>query len=92
MAPIEKQTLSGHGQLFPAGLICMSKRPTNRRINGSALEQIMRDVLDGMQDITRRAGTRGDADKLEILGIDKGPAVPGRQAAIIPFPGKRRNS
>lgn len=51
----------------------------------------MRDVLDGMQDVTRRAGARGYAGKLEILGIDKGPAVSGRQAAIIPFPGKRRN-
>jgi hypothetical protein len=69
----------------------MPKRLTNKRINGSALEQIMRDVLDGMQDVTRRAGTRGHAGKLEILGIDKGPAVPRRQAAIIPFPGKRRN-
>jgi hypothetical protein len=69
----------------------MPKRLTNKRINGSALEQIMRDVLDGMQDVTRRAGTRGYAGKLEILGIDKGPAVPRRQAAIIPFPGKRRN-
>lgn len=69
----------------------MSKRLTNRRINGSALERIMRDVLDGMQDVTRRAGARGYAGKLEILGIDKGPAVSGRQAAIIPFPGKRRN-
>jgi len=51
----------------------------------------MRDVLDGMQDVTRRAGTRGSTGKLEILGIDKGPAVPRRQAAIIPFPGKRRD-
>lgn len=52
----------------------------------------MRDVLDGMQDVTRRAGAYGYAGKLEISGIDKSPAVPGRQAAIIPFPGKRRNS
>jgi hypothetical protein len=52
----------------------------------------MRDVLDGMQDVTHRAGTRGYAGKLEILGIEKGPAIPDRQATIIPFPGKRRNS
>ena len=50
----------------------------------------MRDVLDGMQDVTRR-GARSYAGKLEILGIDKGPAAPVRQAAIIPFPRKRRN-
>lgn len=51
----------------------------------------MRDVLDGMQDVTRRAGTRGHTGGLEILGIDRSTVVPCRQAAIIPFPGKRRN-
>jgi hypothetical protein len=69
----------------------MPKRLTSRRINGSALEQIMRDVLDGMQDVTRRAGTRGTTGELEISGIEKAPAVQ-HQAAIIPFPGKRKTT
>ncbi len=69
----------------------MRKRLTGRRINGSALEQIMRDVLNGMQDVTRRAGAGCETGKLEILGVDRDTSVYDRPANIIPFPGKRKN-
>lgn len=70
----------------------MRKRLTGRRINGTALEQIMRDVLDGMQDVTRRAGTGCLTGKLEILSVERDTFVPDRPADIIPFPGKRNKN
>jgi len=70
----------------------MSRKLLNRRINGSALEQIMRDVLDGMQDVTHHAGAHSHTDGLEILGIEKDSAEAGQAAIIIPFPVKGRDS
>jgi hypothetical protein len=66
----------------------MSRRLKNKRINGPALEQIMRDVLDGMQCITRQAGRHSRPGKLEILGIDRCPVPPRDVTNIIPFPRK----
>lgn len=66
----------------------MYKRSKNRRINGRMLEQIMHDVLDGMQYITRQAGRRSSLGKLQILGVERSPAAPRSVANIIPFPRK----
>jgi hypothetical protein len=64
----------------------MSKQLKNKRINSLVLEQIMRDVLDGMQNITRQAGRHGRPGSLQILGVDRSPLPPRDTANIIPFP------
>ena len=60
----------------------------HKRINGNALELIMRDVLEGMQEFTRESCATSSTDGLEIISLKK-PRKPGReQASIIPFPRK----
>jgi hypothetical protein len=66
----------------------MPKRLKNKRINGLMLEQIMHDVLDGMQCITCQAGRHSRPGKLQILGVDRSPTPPRDAANIIPFPRK----
>jgi hypothetical protein len=66
----------------------MYKRLKNRRINGRILEQIMRDVLDGMQHLTHQAGRHSRPGKLQILGVEKSPATARDAAKVIPFPRK----
>ena len=53
------------------------------------LEQIMNDVLDGMQYITRQAGRHSRPGKLQILGVDRSPTPPRNATNIIPFPHKK---
>jgi hypothetical protein len=63
----------------------------DRRINGCALELIMRDVLDGMCDFTQEACTGSQAEGMDILGIDKAAKSQRRPTArIIPFPKNAR--
>ncbi|MGB5260324.1 MAG: hypothetical protein WBO34_07350 [Gammaproteobacteria bacterium] len=61
---------------------------TSRRIDGSALESIMLEVLQGMQDFTSEACQSGDTAAMEIIAVER----PGRDLAdtadIIAFPGK----
>jgi hypothetical protein len=58
----------------------------DKRINGCALELIMRDVLDGMRDFTHAASTGSQTDAMDILGIDRAVNTPESKACIIPFP------
>lgn len=60
----------------------------HKRINGNALELIMRDVLEGMQEFTRQGCATSRADGLEIIGLKKARKPGRKQARIIPFPGK----
>jgi hypothetical protein len=58
-----------------------------RRINGVALENIMRDVLEGMQDFTSDACVDSVTGELTVLSVEK-PAFQqtSPSALIIPFP------
>ena len=61
-----------------------------KRINGCALELIMRDVLDGIRDFTREASTGSQTDGMDILGIDRAIGTSAGTARIIPFPANPR--
>jgi len=62
----------------------------NKRINGAALEMIMRDVLDGMFDFTRRTCCGSETGKMEIIAVEKtvNSSTPKQPAKVIPFPVK----
>jgi hypothetical protein len=62
----------------------------SKRINGSALEMIMRDVLDGMFDFTHQTCCGSETGKMEIIAVEKAVnSTPERpQATVIPFPHK----
>ena len=61
----------------------------SRRITGSALESIMQEVLQGIQEFTFEACVHGDAATMEILAVERPePGIHG-SADIIAFPGKR---
>jgi hypothetical protein len=67
----------------------MQDRARDKRINGTALESIMQDVLRGMQDFTRDTCSGCDAGGLEILGVEAAGGTARRPADILPFPGNR---
>ena len=58
-----------------------------KRINGVALENIMRDVLEGMQDFTCDTCVDSVTGELTVLSVEK-PACrqSSPSALIIPFP------
>ena len=62
----------------------------NKRINGRALEVIMRDVLEGMQDYTVDSCASCASGKLQILSLEKPDCRQSPLANIIPFPLKNR--
>lgn len=68
----------------------MHNKLNSKRINGAALEMIMRDVLDGMFDFTHQACCGSETAKMEIIAVEK--ALNGNlskpQATVIPFPVK----
>ena len=53
----------------------------NKTLGGDALEMIMRDVLEGLQDFTRQASLAGAAEGIENSSPEKKPS-----ARIIDFP------
>jgi hypothetical protein len=61
----------------------------NRRFGEDALELIMRDVLEGLQDFTRQASLASKRDGIEILGIENGHPKEKPAGRILYFP--RRN-
>jgi hypothetical protein len=61
---------------------------TSRRINGSALESIMLDVIEGIQDFTREACLTGDTAAMEIIAVERPERGLADTADIIAFPGK----
>jgi len=62
----------------------------SKRINGAALEMIMRDVLDGMFDFTHQTCCGCETSKMEITAVEKAENsnIPEQQATVIPFPVK----
>jgi hypothetical protein len=62
----------------------------SKRINGAALEMIMRDVLDGMFDFTHQTCCGSETAKMEIIAVEKAlySTPPKPQASVIPFPVK----
>ena len=58
------------------------RHKTAQRIDGAALESIMQDVLQGIQEFTSEACLCGDTAGMEILAVEK-PDMPG--ADIIPL-------
>jgi hypothetical protein len=59
---------------------------TGRRIIGSALESIMQDVLQGMQDFTSEACICGDTADMEIIAVERPEHDMAGLAEVIPFP------
>jgi len=68
----------------------MRNRLNNRRIDGAALEMIMRDVLDGMTGFTHEACSASETGRMEILAIEEAVNTAPEQTNVIPFPGEPR--
>ena len=60
----------------------------HKRINGNALELIMRDVLEGMQDFTCECCASSSTDGMDIISLKKNRKTGRKPASIIPFPRK----
>lgn len=58
----------------------------DRRINGQALESIMRDVLEGMQDLTCGVSASSVAGEMTVLSVEKPADQQTPMARIISFP------
>ncbi len=58
----------------------------SKRINGTALEMIMRDVLHGMKGFTSEACCSSEATSMEILAIEKPANTDQTEAVVILFP------
>jgi DNA-binding protein Fis len=58
----------------------------DKRINGCALELIMRDVLDGICEFTHETCSASQTDAMDILGIHRATKAQRPTACIIPFP------
>jgi hypothetical protein len=61
----------------------------NQRITGAALESIMQEVLQGMQDFTGEACIHRDTAAMEILAVERPEPGIHASADIIAFPGTR---
>ena len=61
----------------------------SQRITGAALESIMQEVLQGMQDFTREACMYADTAAMEILAVERPEPGIHSSAEIINFPGMR---
>jgi hypothetical protein len=59
----------------------------NKRINGNALEMIMRDVMYGMLGFTHETCRGSETAKMEILAVEEAENSAHRSGNIIPFPG-----
>ena len=64
----------------------------NKRINGVALEMIMRDVLHGMHEFTTDVCSNSETGRMEILAVEEAENTVLEKASVIPFPGARRKS
>lgn len=67
----------------------MRNRLNNKRINGSALEMIMRDVLEGMTDFTQEACSGSETGRMEILAVEQAVNTTPKRINVIPFPERR---
>ena len=60
----------------------------NKRINGDALEMIMRDVMHGMLGFTHETCRGSETAKLDILSVEEPENSEQPSATVIPFPKK----
>jgi hypothetical protein len=60
----------------------------NKRINGDALEMIMRDVMQGMLGFTHETCRGSETAKMEILAVEEAENSTQPSATVIPFPRK----
>ncbi len=70
----------------------MGKSMKAKKINNSALEMIMRDVLYGMADFTQEASCGSQLDSLEIVAVESPYGQGQATARILPFPAVRKAS
>lgn len=63
-----------------------SDKLNSKRINGVALEMIMRDVLDGMQGFTTEVCSGSETGRMEILAVEEAENSVPEKATVIPFP------
>ena len=61
----------------------------SKRINGVALEMIMRDVLHGMQGFTTEVSSGSETGRMEILAVEEAENTE-QKATVIPFPGSNQ--
>jgi len=73
------------------GLGKMRNRLNNKRINGAALEMIMRDVLDGMTGFTHETCSGSEMCRMEILAVEEAVNTAPETKNIIPFPVNRKS-
>ena len=64
----------------------------NKRINGNALEMIMRDVMHGMLGFTHETCRGSETAKMEILAVEEAENSVHPSENIIPFPGARKKN
>ena len=60
----------------------------SKKINGAALEMIMRDVMQGMLGFTHESCRGSETAKMDILAVEEAENTPQHTATVIPFPGK----
>lgn len=59
----------------------------SKRINGAALEMIMRDVLHGMHGFTNEVCRGSEMGRMEIIAVEEAENNATSKATVIPFPG-----
>lgn len=64
----------------------------NKRINGTALEMIMRDVMQGMLGFTHETCSGSETAKMDILAVEEADNTTQDSATVIPFPGKNKQA
>jgi hypothetical protein len=87
-------TTCSNGMLKPQVFHPTGARNTvnSKRINGAALEMIMRDVLHGMQSFTTDACSGSETGRMDILAVEDAENSIQEKAAVIPFPGTCKKS
>ena len=59
----------------------------SKRINGAALELIMRDVLQGMSGFTTEVCSGSETGRMDIVAVEEAENSTLDRATVIPFPG-----
>ena len=58
----------------------------SKRINGAALEMIMRDVLQGMSGFTTEVCSGSETGRMDIVAVEEAENSTLDKATVIPFP------
>ena len=64
----------------------------SKKINGAALEMIMRDVMQGMLVFTHESCRGSETAKMEIVAVEEAENTTQHTATVIPFAGKSGKS